>query len=215
MSDNSFIGENTPKEENNAFVQTWWDEHLEKRFSEFESWVGPSGSVSKVYFRLHVKDKGYKSLIDLGCGNATEFFAYKETYPELVYQGIDSSVFLYKRNTGMGIPMLLSEACNVPLPDSSSEVVFSRHVLEHQPTFKPVLTEMIRLASKEAIHVFFLIPGHGEIINYDPHQNLFHNVYDKEEIEEFLKNHKDVETFSWISLPTTEIGLSIIKKPIL
>ncbi len=193
--------------------QTWWDENLEQRFEEFESWVGPSGALSKAYFRTYIKNKEYKSLIDLGCGPATEFFAYEDEYPELKYVGVDSSKFLYRRNTGIGIPMILSEANNVSLPDGDSEVVFSRHVLEHQPTFKPVLTEMIRLAEKEAIHVFFLIPGIGEIINYDPTQNLFHNVYDREEIEEFLKAQKDVESFSWIPLTKTEEALSIIKKP--
>jgi ubiquinone/menaquinone biosynthesis C-methylase UbiE len=194
------------------FKQTWWDENLAKRFDEFESWVGPSGAMSKAFFRIYVKDKGYTSLIDLGCGPASEFFGYEEEYPELKYLGVDSSKFLYLRNTSMGIPMLLSEAHTVPLPDNDSDVVFCRHVLEHQPTFKPVLQEMIRLASKEAIHVFFLIPGHGEIINYDPPQNLFHNVYDKKEIEDFLKKHKDVDSFSWIPLTKTEEALSIIKK---
>jgi ubiquinone/menaquinone biosynthesis C-methylase UbiE len=195
------------------FKQTWWDENLAKRFEEFESWVGPSGAMTKAYFRTYVKFKEYLSLIDLGCGPATEFSAYEEEYPQLKYLGIDSSSFLYKRNTGMGIPMMKCEAHNVPLPDNDSEVVFSRHVLEHQPTFKPVLNEMIRLAEKEAIHVFFLIPGVGEIINYDPEQNLFHNVYDRKEIEEFLAKHEDVLTFSWIPLTKTEEALSIIKKP--
>ncbi len=194
------------------FHQTWWDENLEKRFSEFESWVGPRGAYSKQFFRKYIKEKGYRSLIDLGCGPASEYFAYLEEYPELSYLGIDSSEFLYKRNIALEVPMVWCEAHNVPLEDNHYDVVFSRHVLEHQPTFKPVLNEMIRLAEKEAIHVFFLRPGHGEIINYDPTQNLFHNVYDKEEIEEFLGNHKDVETFSWVPLNNTEAALSIIKK---
>ena len=198
--------------DNEHFEQTWWDENLATRFEEFSSWVGSSSALSKVFFRLYIMNKGYKYLIDLGCGAASEYEAYKTEYLELKYLGVDSSQFLYKRNTGMGIPMILSEAHSVPLEDNEAEVVFSRHVLEHQPTFEPVLKEMIRLASKEAIHVFFLIPGHGEIINYDPHQNLFHNVYDREEIEEFLKAHEDVESFSWISLSSNEEALSIIKK---
>lgn len=197
----------------NVFIQTWWDANLATRFEEFESWVGPSGSASKAFFRLYIKDKGYKSLLDLGCGNATEFEAYQDDYPEMEYLGVDSSKYLYNLNTSKGIPMILSEAHNVPLKDGDYEVVFSRHVLEHQPTFKPVLNEMIRIAEKEAIHVFFLIPGHGEIINYDEAQNLFHNVYDRKEIEEFLATHDDVIAFSWIPITSQEEAISIIKKP--
>lgn len=197
------------------FKQTWWDDNLATRFAEFESWVGPSGSMSKAFFRQYIKDKEYKSLIDLGCGNATEHEAYQLEYPEMEYLGVDSSKYLYKLNTTKGIPMILSEAHNVPISSSSYEVVFSRHVLEHQPTFKPVLNEMIRLAEKEAIHVFFLIPGHGEIINYDEAQNLFHNVYDRNEIEDFLTTHEDVQGFRWLPLTSTEEALSIIKKPTL
>ncbi len=192
--------------------QSWWDDNLAERFGEFESWVGPRGAFSKVYFRQYVMGKAYKSLLDLGCGPATEFFAYRDEYPALKYLGVDSSSFIYKRNTELEVPMMQAEAHNVPLKDSCYDVVFCRHVLEHQPTFKPVLNEMIRLAEKEAIHVFFLIPGYGEIINYDHNQNLYHNVYSKEEIEEFLTNHKDVESFSWIEWSGTENAISIIKK---
>lgn len=207
------MSDNEHYETKSYFKQTWWDKNLGMRFEEFASWVGPSGAYSKVFFRIYVKSKGYRTMIDLGCGNATEYNAYKIEYPEMDYLGVDSSEFLYKRNTELGIPMILSEAQNVPMEDNSVDVVFSRHVLEHQPSFKPVMEEMIRLARVEAIHVFFLIPGYGEIINYDVEQNLFHNVYSKTEIDDFLASHPDVAGFSWIPLSKEEEALSIIKKP--
>lgn len=194
------------------FKQTWWDQNLDTRFQEFESWVGDSNHPSKKMFRDYIKDKGYKSLIDLGCGNATEFFAYQQENPEMEYLGADSSIFLYNRNRNMGVPMTLMRDDKVILPDKHSEVVFSRHVLEHQPSFKPLLSEMIRLAKKEVVNVFFIAPKEKEIINYDPIDNLFHNTFCIDEIEDYLRNHEDVQTFSWIPITFTEVGLSIIKK---
>jgi len=195
------------------FKQTWWDDVLPSKWAEFESWIGSSAATTKAYSRAHIKNKGYKSLIDLGCGNATEYFAYKEEYPELNYIGVDSSKFLFKRNTDLEIPMILAEADSVPLPDNAVEVVFVRHVLEHQPTYVPIMNEMIRLAEKEAIHIFFIKPDEQPTyINFDPAQNLFHNRYNIGEMEEFLRSHKDVESFSWVDLTEYEKGLSIIKK---
>jgi len=194
------------------FKQTWWDNNLPTRYDEFAGWVGAKNAPTKEYFRWYVYNKKYKSLIDLGCGNATEYFAYKEEYPELSYLGVDSSKILYNRNVELGVPMLWVETSLIPLPDGHSEVVFSRHVLEHQPSFQLLLSEMIRLASKEAIHVFFITPGDTEIIHYDEAQNLYHNTFSKKAIEAAITIRKDVESFEWIPLTETETALSIIKK---
>jgi ubiquinone/menaquinone biosynthesis C-methylase UbiE len=190
--------------------QTWWDKNLDKRYAEFESWVGPKSSVSKVFFRNYIKDKGYKHLVDLGCGNATEYFGYKEDYPELQYTGVDSSLILYNRNVALGISMIYAPADNVGVEDNFFEVGFSRHVLEHQPDFKPVLNELIRISEKEAIHVFFIIPKDiPEHIGFDSTENLYHNRYNKQDIELFLKEHPKVKNFRWIPITTSENAISI------
>jgi ubiquinone/menaquinone biosynthesis C-methylase UbiE len=192
------------------FKQTWWDDNLNNKFEEFISWVGGSDSTSKVIFRKYVKEMGYKSLIDLGCGNATEFFAYRDEYPELVYTGIDSSSFLYQKNVSNGVNMILAPGEETGLDDNYSDVVFSRHVLEHQPNFKPILSEMIRLSKKEAIHVFFIIPGDNvEHIGYDSSQNLYHNRYNKSEIEKFIYSKEKVRSHSWIPISDFECAISI------
>jgi ubiquinone/menaquinone biosynthesis C-methylase UbiE len=192
------------------FKQTWWDDNLDNKFDEFISWVGGSDSTSKVVFRKYVKEMGYKSLIDLGCGNATEFFAYMDEYPELVYTGIDSSSFLYQKNVSNGVNMILAQGEETGLDDNYSDVVFSRHVLEHQPNFKPILSEMIRLSKKEAIHVFFIIPGdNDEHIGYDSSQNLYHNRYNKSEIEKFIYSKEKVRSHSWIPISDSECAISI------
>ena len=190
--------------------QTWWDNNLGKRFDEFVSWVGSKDATSKVFFRNYVKNKQYKSLIDLGCGNATEFFGYKEEYPELTYLGVDSCKLLYDKNKEAGVPMVLAYASNTQLEDNSADVVFARHVLEHQPDFKLVLNEMIRLASKESIHVFFMPPTQAPThIGYDPTENLYHNRFNKLEIEEHISNNEKVASYEWLKISSIETALII------
>lgn len=195
------------------FKQTWWDQNLPTRFNEFQSWVGASNEPSKVYFRNFVKEKGYKTLVDLGCGNATEYFAYKQEIPDLLYIGVDSSQYLYDLNTSKGVTMIKSDITRTPLNDSAFDIAFSRHVLEHQPNFRPALKEIIRLGKKVSVHVFFIPPKEGnEIINYSKEQNLYHNQYSKSEIEDFVKSFKDVEKFEWVQITANEVGLIMYKK---
>lgn len=193
-----------------TFKQTWWDNNLSLRMEEFSSWIGGSNSTSKIYLREHIKNNKYLSIIDLGCGTATEFFAYKKEAPHIKYTGIDSSVILYTINTNKGVPMVLSPAEETGLPDNNVDCVFSRHVLEHQPDFKPVLAEMIRLGSKEAIHIFFIPPKDDPThIGYDEKENLYHNRYNKQEINNFLKTNPKVDSIEWKTLTTNEVVLHI------
>lgn len=182
--------------------QTWWDKEIKDQFLEFKSWVGDKNAPSKVWCRGFVKNHELKTLVDVGCGNATEFFAYKEEYPELEYLGVDSSNFLYEFNLSKGVPMIHSDADNTPLPDSSYDVAFSRHVLEHQKDPYPILDELVRVADKVAIHIFFIPPGEEEIINYDEKQNLYHNTFRKEDLEKHLNSKEKVEKTEWITFFT-------------
>lgn len=192
------------------FKQTWWDDNLTDRYDEFASWIGDSNSSSKIFFRNYVKQKKYISLVDIGCGNATEFFAYQKEYPELKYTGVDSSRILNERNYKLGVPMVLASAENTRLASNFAEVSFSRHVLEHQPKFQPVLNEIIRLASNVAIHIFFIPPGDdSEHIGYDSSQNLYHNRYHKKDIEDYITSNYKVKNYEWINIENIESALIV------
>ena len=195
------------------FRQTWWNHNLPSRFDEFKTWIGGKDALSKVFCRKMIKNAEYKSLADFGCGTATEFFGYKEEYPELKYLGIDSCTELVHRNRELEVPMLNASVEDTLLPDGSYEVAFGRHILEHQPSAEPTLNEMIRVASRVAMHVFFMKPRHEpEAIGYDPAENLYHNRYDIGKIEKFLEAHPDVSTFDWLDLSDAEMLLVIYKK---
>lgn len=186
--------------------QTWWDNNLNNKsmFNTFLGWVGDSSAPSKKRFREFLKDQNFKSIVDVGCGPATEFFGFANEGIEIQYTGVDSSEFLVNYNQDRNIPMVLAEAHNIPVPDDSFEVAFSRHVLEHQPTFAPVIDELIRISSKLAVHIWFHKPEDKEIIDYDSGQNLYHNYYRKVDIEQHLLSNKKVKSIEWIDVDDTE-----------
>ena len=177
--------------------QTWWDKDIRSRFDEFKSWVGTSEAYSKKYARKRIIKAGYKSIVDVGCGNATEYFAYKKEAPEIDYLGVDGSEFLYEHNLKAGVPMRCAEAHDTRLPVSSYDVAFYRKVLDHQSDFRPVLDELTRIGSKEAWHIFFIIPRDKEIINYDEKQNLYHNTYNRNEVMEYALANPKVLKARW------------------
>ena len=100
--------------------------------------------------------------------------------------------------------MILAAAHEIPVADNSFDVAFSRHVLEHQPDFQPVLEEMIRISSKLATHIFFKKPSTTKKIDFDPKINLYHNIYSQQDINNYLKQHDKVERFQWQNVTSHE-----------
>lgn len=193
-----------------VFQQTWWDKNLQTKLEEFKGWVGDHTEEAKVYVRKHVEANNYKSIVDCGCGPATEFFGYKEDEYNIEYLGVDSSNFLIEHNSSRGVPMTYSSIEDIQLPDSSYEVAFSRAVCEHLPTYKNAISELIRVASKEAINVWFIKPDtEEEKIVYDKENNLYHNKYNKNEVEELLKSNTKVKSWRWEEINNKESVLFI------
>ena len=186
--------------------QTWWDENLPTMYETFISreWIGDSTAESKVYFRNFLKEGDFSTIIDIGCGPATEYEGFKNDGIKIKYIGVDSSEYLYERNIIQNIPMILAPAHEIPVQDSSYEVAFSRHVLEHQPDFRPVIDEMVRVGSKLAVHIFFIKPANYENIDFNPDTNLYSNTYQQSSIEEYLLKNPKVEEVEWKDITSNE-----------
>lgn len=122
--------------------------------------------------------------------------------------GVDSSWVLYSHTSAQGVPVLHAPVEEVPLPDSSIEVAFSRHVLEHLPTFREALGEMIRVGNKEVINIFFIEPTDEpeKIDFYEPDQ-LFHNRYNKKDVEDFCRANPKVKDLRWERVNDKEVVL--------
>lgn len=189
--------------------QTWWDENLNDKMGIFLDWVGTTNAESKVYFRQFLKNSSvkFKNCLDVGCGPATEFFGFKNDGINMEYTGVDSSTVINELNIVKGIPMIKAEGHLIPVENSSHELVFSRHVLEHQIAFEPMLEEMIRVSSKLAVHIFFIKPTElpqEYIWTKSQEKNLYHTRYNIQDIENFLKLNSKVERFEWQEINEAE-----------
>lgn len=193
------------------FKNTWWDQNLSTRMDEFLSWVGPSSAHSKVFFRNWIKQQSmtFKNCIDVGCGPATEFRGFQEDGIQLDYLGADSSTIIFQRNQEQGIPMVLCQADAVPCTDANFDLAFARHVLEHQPDYKPILDELVRVSRLCACHIFFIKPDTSEIINYSTTENLYHNTFSRPDIDRHLQNHSLVKSHEWLNINSSECMLVI------
>lgn len=195
----------------NDFQQTWWNDNITSDKHIFFNWICKSDALTKVYARKHIITEKYKSILDVGCANATMYDGFIEDNYTIDYTGIDSCKYLVKKNIDKDINVVLGDVNQTIFRDNLFDVVFSRHIVEHQPTCEPLLLETIRIAKKEVIHVFFKKPNdtNSHIINYNKSSNLYHNTYSKFLIEYLLSHHQKVSQFVWNDISKDECILHI------
>lgn len=206
--------EQKKEQKEEEFIQTWWNENIKSEDNVFYNWICDSEALTKVYARKHIIQKQYKSILDVGCANATMFYGFRNDKYTIDYTGIDSCKYLVKKNINNDINVILGNVNRTIFKDSLFDVVFSRHIVEHQPTCEPLLLETIRIAKKEVIHIFFKKPHHStstpHIINYEKTSNLYHNTYSSFLIEYLLSHHQKVNKFTWNDISNDECVLHII-----
>lgn len=180
-------------------MSQWWNNNAEARISDFTVWVGDYNQPSKVYCRNYIAQKQYKNIIDCGCGLATDYFGFKNDNYDLNYTGLDSCTYFVNLNKECGIPMIEAELEGaLPPAINAYDCVYCREVIEHLSSWKKTIPEMIRIASKEVIIVWFIKPEPGEDkINYWEEEDLYHNLYSKDKLEEMLTKHPKVTSFFW------------------
>lgn len=180
-------------------MTTWWNKNVKERMSDFKFWIGNHNKPSKIYCRKHIANEQYKSVIDCGCGLATEYYGFKKDNYDINYTGLDSCKYLVDLNRTHGITMIEAELNkDLEIPDTSYEVVYCRAVLEHLPYYEKCLNEFIRIGAKEVVVVWFIIPGdEPDYINYWDIEDLYHNKYNREKINQLLIANPKVESFYW------------------
>jgi ubiquinone/menaquinone biosynthesis C-methylase UbiE len=180
-------------------MTSWWNNNVEKRINDFKSWVCDFNHPAKVHCRKYVAEQKYKSILDCGCGIATEYYGYKNDSYDIKYTGLDSCKFFVEKNLKDGITMIESELENdLPIKQKTYDVVYCREVLEHLSYYEKTLSELIRVAKKEVIVGFFIKPTEDDDnISYWEEEDLYHNKYNLSKLESFIKSNPRFDSLFW------------------
>jgi len=183
--------------------EKWWENTCrdKKIMEEVVGWWGNENAISRILARLHIVHAGYQSILDVGCGMCVDYVPFKRNIPNLIYQGIDIAPVFIERAHELDIPAQDGRVQKMPFANSSFDVVYARHLLEHLDTYKDAIKEMVRVAAKEVLIVFFSVPADNVIdkismMNVNGHA-LFQNRYSKAKLEAFLKTLDKVKSFTW------------------
>jgi len=168
----------------------WWEKYGANRINDFKSWVGDYNTDVKTECRKHVINKKYESILDCGAGLCSEYNGYINDSYNIKYSAIDRCSYFVELGKKQGIDIQLADIESIPFNDESFDVVFAKEVLEHLPYYNKALKEMIRVAKKEVVIVWFLPPDNQvDIIRYDEKECLYHNTYNIDGILSIIGNH--------------------------
>ncbi|MBI2650271.1 class I SAM-dependent methyltransferase [Candidatus Woesearchaeota archaeon] len=131
------------------------------------------------------------TLLDAGCGVATELSSYRIGNIKVNYVGLDkSSYMIAKAKKGYpGAKFVRGEVESLPFPDDSFDVVVLRHVLEHLENYKTAVKEALRVSREIIIIDFFhrLLPFGLSWKIWDK-DGYWNNWYSKTEFVRFLQS---------------------------
>jgi hypothetical protein len=195
-------------------MTTWWNKNVKDQMPVFKSWLGDYNEPIKLYCRKYVASQNYNSIIDCGCGVATEYFGYKQDPYPLEYTGLDSCNHLVELNRAQGITMIEAELeQDLPIKDNSYECVFCRAVLEHLSYYEKAISEFIRIGQREILIGWFIKPDDKEdLIDYWSEEDLYHNKYNLSKLEKFLLDNPKVDKVFWHDIDMKETVLHIVLK---
>ncbi len=197
--------------------EQWWEAKCKEKekFELFAGWIGGEDELSRIAMRAHIQKKNYQLLLDIPCGLCVDYAPLKQNNHQMKYHGVDITPTFVERAQALQIPVTHGKIQNIPFPDSSFEVAYSRHILEHLDTYIEAIKELVRVASKEVIVIFFIIPTNkdNDLIVTGPVDGypIYHNRYSRIKIESFLNTLEKVKEYSWEYVPnTTECILHIL-----
>lgn len=195
--------------------EEWWEGSLDATasYDTFAGWLGDEQAPSRIAMRQYLKNNNYQSVLDIPCGLCIDYFGLKQEHVHVEYIGMDVTPKLIDIATQNKVPVLRASIENIPLSDSSIELAYSRHILEHLDDYKQAVKELIRVASKEVLVVFFIPPLDGDIdqinLSLDRGYPLYHNCYSRNQIESYLKTFDKVKNWKWEKVTAQEEFLHI------
>ncbi len=194
--------------------EQWWENSLGSQVSmtTFSQWLGDINAPSRIAFRKHLKTKEYTSILDIPCGLCIDFYGIKHDNLVIDYYGIDITKKLVERAHAQEINVQQGSIEKIPMQDASIDVAYARHILEHLDYYEKAVDELVRVAKREAIIVFFITPtDEPDIINLSTCDGslLYHNHYNKQNLIEYVRSLDAVQDIQWEEVSENESILHI------
>ncbi len=171
---------------------------------------GPNHPSQLYAVRKYVKEG--MSFLDVGCGNATTAEALKDAQIKVKYKGVDMipKHIEWCKQAFPEFEFAIEDGEELSEKDQSWDVVYSRHVIDHMPSFERALDEHCRVAGKLVIAILWY-----SFCDQDEHiiKNIvdgpldarvtysaeYLNQYSRPKVKEYLENKK-----GWRLLELTE-----------
>jgi ubiquinone/menaquinone biosynthesis C-methylase UbiE len=162
-----------------------------------ETWcrMGGNGPINVTQIMPLVKyTSDEQTFLDVGCGSATTLDAIKAIKRHVIYKGVDfiDSRIKWLIDRYPGYLFECQDARHLKEDDKSWDVVWSRHVVDHMPSFEEAITEQCRVAKKRVICILWysITDSLEHIIKHVTYEKVFEdeylNQYSRTKIQQFL-----------------------------
>jgi ubiquinone/menaquinone biosynthesis C-methylase UbiE len=169
---------------------------------------GDVNAESRVVARRYIKSCNYTSILDIPCGFCTEFVGLQQDAIALQYYGVDISQGLVELANQKNLSVIQASIEEIPYPDSFVDLCYARHIFEHIISYEKALNELIRVANKEVIIIFSIIPS-AKPNSIRLWNGIYFNHYNKASFETLTLVNQKVHRIAWQAINHQEIMLHI------
>jgi SAM-dependent methyltransferase len=199
-----------------TLATNWWAENEQPAGEKFLDWNkdAPSRHMARKLIIDWAAAGQISSILEIAFGGLHEYRAMRAKLKELnvSYAGIDwtEHFVAHAQNEFPECRWMQGDIVRGASADPA-DVVYSQHMLEHIPALEPAFSNMLHLARKKLINIFFIPPKpfpNYEVVNWQKFP-LYHNTYSIGHIEAICRSMNF--TCQWIPFeknpPLPGVGL--------
>ncbi len=157
---------------------TFWEEDC--NIEDFKQWCGSPDAGFKSFERNYIKQKNYKSVLDIGAGVYSEYHGFKKDKIDIDYTATEITEKFISLGKDQEINVVRAYSQDLPFEDNTFDAVLCYDILEHQLDFKESILEMYRVCKSDVIISFFKSFTEEARCREEVYKNL---VYDNFKVE--------------------------------
>ena len=129
-------------------------------------------------------------LLDAGCNTGVEGYRLMtKGYPG-VYVGMDSNhkalAFALQNVAGHNAAFIMSSLESITFPDRYFDIVLNKDVIEHAPSYEPILLQLARVATTWFVLAMFIKRHDKPDYIYREPEGYHHNRYERQKLYAFM-----------------------------